>query len=234
MTFQPTPPLKCRWELNDLHMSHLNFEQIYPSVCRQNGLYDVSTGSCLEVQYFTARKWLMGCHQVLICMYCKNWSRVEEEHKIVGKLLCLFLVACPPLEKLLKLHYVPHHGHLNLSDMLQPVLLSFYEKLRRTWCIFPPPFTVTLNTHPPPSHYGSLSPPQALTLFTSLWSCTGAFGQEENKMSLELPCVTQDCCHFHWLSFWLMKGGCFWFLSLWLWRVMGSKGTPWRVVKGSA
>lgn len=156
----------------------------------------------------------------------------------------MLLDACPPLVWLLKPHHVLHYWRLNLADMLQTKPAVFDEKMRGTWCSF---FSfsfslVNLNTHISPSHYpspSSPSPPLAQSrlcspLFEVAQECSANSWPEGNKLSLE-----SALCQIGWSSLSVVviladEGGRFRFLPLRLGRAIGSKGAPWRVVKGAA
>lgn len=88
---------------------------------------------------------------------------------------------------------------------------------------------VPFNTHTALSHF--------LTLFASLWSCTGVFVQqlaagEQNvfgvcPVSNTIALIVSGCHFARWRGLFVLP-------VLRLGWVRGSKGAPWRVVKGAA
>lgn len=116
-----------------------------------------------------------------------------------------------------------------------PVHAVCFEKRRRTWWVYLFIFCLPVACH---TRYPHLPITRTTTLHLSLKlhrSVWPTAGRRRTKCLWSLPYVKWDSPHCQWLSLCQMKGAIFGSCPLTGGRERGggSKGAPWRVVKGA-
>lgn len=137
---------------------------------------------------------------------------------------------------LLTLYHVSRYWRLNLADMLQTKpAVCFMRKWARPVVFFPLPFHLSLSMPTSLHHTVPFEGPDFVYLSLKFQrSVRPNSCPQENKMSLEPVLCHTGPSSLSVAVIWTNERDCFWFPSLRLGRVTGSKGAPWRVVKGAA